>query len=169
MNTAENIRDILTKNNAEDARIHRCFLDVVKVVAKFQGKTINKRLQTALEKEYPSRRFRMERFGHSLYIHMWGGDSGFACSTEAYSCSIGYDYELNNYDTANFVKNNKEADIHARERMMQRSMVLDCPAVIEGAAKAIEQFNDTRADLHMKLEALPDCYDMFKLAPGVKE
>lgn len=163
------IRHIFVKTNNDELLAHHRYMDIYKVLARYQGKQVNKRFKTALEKEYPNWRVWFSNScGTQWYISVWGGDSGYATTNDAVRFFVGYDNDLASYDMATFEKHNNYYATSIPHTVAERTLLLSNPTLLLDIAEKIVQFKKLQKELRAQIEALPDHYDIEKLA-GLKE
>lgn len=156
MITKENIETILL-SNLENTEIADKVLEVLKP---FDGKTISKRMASAVQKALPEYTIYYKSDYGMFHINVWGNGISY---NEMLSFLIGYETNTTfNFETFR----DRFANCYlgaAKERNNKRKLWLSSEYSIQGAVDRINEINRLKKELDNLLSDCPDSFQIEKL------
>lgn len=162
--TLQKIRNFLQKSYEDTKRDIELHDDIRQLlVEKFQGKKITKRTLTYIQQKHPSWTVNYYGIANSVYIRVWGGDSGFKDHNDYGRVYLGqHDTHFDGFDVAKFDECNLSV-VNARKEQEARFKLLMDADRLTTIAAAIDQFNAQRAALLEAVKSLPDRFSFEEL------
>lgn len=170
METFLKIRKILEKNYVEAQREIGFYTEVRRMlVEKFTGKRVDtKRTLTYIQSQHPTWIVTWYNMGNSLYLRVWGGDSGFKDSNDFARVCMNKCRDIGQFDATEFDRDNPSIPSTIMEQAKREKLLNETRAdevnVLHYLAAEIDAFNDHKDMIVGLLAEQVDHYDIEKLA-----